>query len=53
MLASVGVVVVALTVSKDSWRKHRAAIEGLSAVLSIVHEQGDALRCEDVEDAGA
>ena len=38
---------------KNPWWKHKATVEGLSAALSIVYEQGDALRCEDVEDAGA
>ena len=38
---------------KNPWWRHKATVEGLSAALSIVYEQGDALRCEYVEDPGA
>ena len=38
---------------KNPWWRHKPTIEGLSVTLSILHEQGDALRRQDAEDPGA
>ena len=39
---------------KNPWWEHKPTIEGLSAALSILHEQGDVLlRRQDAEDPGA